>query len=81
MSVQSIAYLNKKNSKDKKLYCYAKANQMVDHRFTDDVAICWAKNKQEAFDKFKPLYGYATLNDIFEPRYIVNCGVAILTDY
>ena len=40
MSVQSIAYLNKKNSKDKKLYCYAKANQMVDHRFTDDVAIC-----------------------------------------
>ena len=81
MSAQSKAYLDKKNRKGKKLYCYAKANQMVDHKFVDDVAICWAKNKHEAFDKFSSLYGWATLDDIFEPKYIVNSGVAILTDY
>lgn len=28
-----------RNQKEK-LYYYAKANQMVDHRFNDDVAIC-----------------------------------------
>lgn len=30
--------MSKKN-KDK-LYCYAKPNQMADHQFSDDVAIC-----------------------------------------
>lgn len=68
-------------SKKQKLYCYAKANQMVDHDFTDDVAICWAENKQEAYNKFKLSYGNATLNDIFEPRYSLRDKVAILTDY
>lgn len=40
MIVESKVYLDKKFSKNQKLYCYAKADQMIDHKFTDDVAIC-----------------------------------------
>jgi hypothetical protein len=68
-------------AKNQKLYCYAKANQMVDHRFTDDVAICWAKNKEEAYNKFRLAYALATLDDIFEPNYSLCDKIAILTDY
>jgi len=71
--------MSKKN-KDK-LYCYAKPNQMVNHQFSDDVAICWAKNKQQALNKFHYLYKYCFLEDIFEIKYIPSVGVAILTDY
>lgn len=43
-------------NKKKKLFVYAKANVMIDHQFSDDVAITYAANKQEAFIKFKQLY-------------------------
>ena len=37
--------------------CYfAKAGQMVDHRFTDDVAIVFAVTKSGAIRKFQSLY-------------------------
>lgn len=39
-----------------KIYCYAKADQMIGHRFSDDVAICMAKDKKTAMRKFKKYY-------------------------
>lgn len=38
------------------LWCFAKAGQMVDHRFTDDVAIVFAITKAGAIRKFQNLY-------------------------
>ena len=38
------------------LYYFAKAGQMVDHRFTDDVAIVFAVKKDGAIRKFQSLY-------------------------
>ncbi len=38
------------------LWCFAKAGQMVDHRFTDDVAIVFAVTKDGAIRKFQNLY-------------------------
>lgn len=67
----------------KKLYCYAVPNQMREHRFTDDVAICEAYNKEEAVDKFRKLYdpvGGDIKQFVHEVHYN-NYGVAILTDY
>lgn len=64
------------------IYCYAKSNQMKGHRFNDDVALCRAKNKEEAFKIFIKYYGNATLKDIsrvFNTR--INNKPYILTDY
>lgn len=70
-----------RNQKEK-LYYYAKANQMVDHRFNDDVAICWAKTSKQAWTKFRYLYKNCMPEDILEVKnYIPGIGVAILTDY
>ena len=38
------------------LWYIAKAGQMVDHRFTDDVAIVFAATKDGAIRKFQSLY-------------------------
>lgn len=81
MSATSKQFLDRKFTKGQKLYCYAKANQMVDHRFTDDVAICWAHNKMEAWHKMYQLYGNCYPKDVFEVHYTAGNGVAILTDY
>lgn len=68
----------------KKLYCYAKPDQMIDHQYTDDVAICLARNKKKAFKVFSRYYGFCTKKDIFEIHFIKDKGyvpIAILTDY
>lgn len=38
------------------LWYFAKEGQMVDHRFTDDVAIVFAATKDGAIRKFQSLY-------------------------
>lgn len=49
-------------------------------RFTDDVAVTWAMNKQQAYANFKKLYVNVTLRDVWEVKYN-KYGVAILTEY
>ena len=66
-----------------KLYCYAKPNQMVEHRFTDDVAICKADNKNHAVEIFRRIY---TISDEDAEKYVKevwfnNYKTAVLTDY
>lgn len=82
--IQTISTTRKETSvakrKKHKLYCYALANQMVGHRFTDDVAICWAMDKAEAIERFQKLYALADESNVFEVRYGSD-KVAILTDY
>ena len=63
------------------IYCYAKPNAMVDHKFTDDVAICMASSTEEAIDKFKQLYDDITEKDVFPCAMNNKWGVAILTSY
>ena len=64
----------------KRLYAYALADAMVDHRFTDDVAICRAKSRKQAVKKFKRLYGLADETNVSRVRWN-DYGIAILTDY
>ena len=65
-----------------KLYVYHRPNVMVGHTYTDDVAICYAKNKKEAIEKFKLYYSEELLKDSVEEIYLSkNNGVAILTSY
>lgn len=62
------------------LWCYAKADQMVDHKFNDDVAMCYALTRRGAWKKIFPFYGNATIDDIHR-TYFCSGKIAILTDY
>lgn len=62
------------------LWVYAKADQMKDHKFTDDVCICYALTKKQAYKKFSELYAFINMDDI-QRVYFWNKGTAILTDY
>lgn len=64
-----------------KIYCYAKADQMEDHKFSDDVAICMAKDKKTAMRKFKKYYAEVDKSDVFLVKFDDNKDFAILTDY
>ena len=63
-------------------YVYAKADQMKEHKFNDDVALCQASSPSEALKKFSNLYGNCTPKDIWklDPNAGYK-GVIILTDY
>lgn len=62
------------------LFVYKKPEVMIDHNFTDDVAITYAKTKEEAIEKFKEFYSDVNSKNVSEP-YFNYGGVAILTDY
>ncbi len=64
-----------------KLFAYARADQMVDHSFNDDVAIVFAKSKKDALRFFKQYYAYADDDHVFEINNIYPETVRILTDY
>lgn len=61
------------------LYFYSKANQMVEHEFTDDVAIVRAFSLKSAYAKFKRYYADIQLSDIKKIPF--DRKVHILTDY
>lgn len=64
----------------KKLYAYAMADAMVDHRFTDDAAVCYAKSKKAAIARFRRLYHNADKTNVSKVRFN-DYGISILTDY
>ena len=47
---------------NKKLFCYAKANTMIGHKFNDDVAFCRANDLEEAIEIFGKYYSKDILN-------------------
>ncbi len=65
------------------IYCFARADQMVGHDFTDDVAICIAISKKKAIEKFSKFYANVREKDVFKVSFIklIKGRVEILTDY
>lgn len=71
-----------------KLFVYAKPNTMDGylqngdcHRFTDDVALCYANSLEEAIDIFGKIYDKDQIRgNVAEARFN-NYGVCICTDY
>ena len=65
-----------------KLYIYAAAGRMTDHKFSDDVAITFARNKKEAEKLFSGLYRGCVAGDVvgYSKRHLKK-NVVIVTDY
>lgn len=63
------------------LFVYAKPNVMTDHNFTDDVAICYANNIDEAVDKFNSMYDIELLKDNVKEANFNNYGICVCTSY
>lgn len=69
-----------KSLEQPRLFIYRKSGVLVEHNYMDDVAITYAKTKEEAMEKFKEFYSDVNSKNISEPYF--NYGeVAILTDY
>lgn len=64
-----------------RLWYYAKPDQMEEHKFTDDVAVCKAVTKKEAMKIFAEYYGNMTAADVHELAFEPNRRILILTDY
>lgn len=71
-----------------KLFVYAKANTMDGylqngdcHRFTDDVALCYANSLEEAIDIFGKVYDKDQIRGNVSEARFNNYGVCICTDY
>ena len=63
-------------------YYFAKPNQMVEHNFTDDVALTKAWTKRGAIKKFLQLYADVQHHEVnrVSHRFCIR-GVWVLTDY
>lgn len=67
--------------KQQKLYCYSKPNVMQGHRYSDDVALCYADSIDDAMSKFNRLYDLSLLvGNVKEVRFN-DFGIYIATDY
>ena len=68
--------------RQKEYYVFARANQMQEHEFTDDVAICKAVNKAQAIKLFSKLYSDVKSDEVTRVKDNFNAyGVYICTDY
>lgn len=64
------------------LYYFSRPNQMVGHRFTDDVAVCFALTKKKAIEKFGLYYADVKSSEVKLLRLFSSCPcICILTDY
>lgn len=61
------------------IYYFVRPGQMVDHKFTDDVAVVWAISKKSAIKKFSVLYADAQENEVDKIGFWTRARV--LTDY
>ena len=69
-----------KSLEQPRLFVYRKPGVLIKHNYMDDVAITYAKTKEEAMEKFKEFYSDVNSKNVSEP-YFNYGGVAILTDY
>lgn len=64
------------------LYYFSRPNQMVGHRFTDDVAVCFALTKKKAIEKFGLYYADVKSSEVKKLNLLSSCSsICILTDY
>lgn len=71
-----------------KLFVYAKPNTMDGylqngdcHRFTDDVALCYAESLEEAIETFGKLYDKELIDGNVREAQFNNFGICICTDF
>lgn len=62
-----------------KMFVFARANQMLEHKFTDDVALTRAWTRKRAIKKFNRYYSDVRKDEVKVVRVV--SGVEILTDY
>ena len=63
-------------------YYFSRPNQMVGHRFTDDVAVCFALTKKKAIKKFGLYYADVKSSEVTLLRLFSSCPcICSLTDY
>lgn len=61
------------------IYCFTRPNQMVGHKFTDDVAVVYAMTKKSAIKKFSVLYKNVQENEVRKIDFRLRA--IVLTDY
>ena len=66
---------------NKKIFCYAKSNTMIGHRFNDDVAFCRAVDLEDAIEIFGNYYSKENLDGNVTEVNFDNNDVYIATDY
>lgn len=72
----------RRRNRQTEYWVFKKPNQMKDHLYTDDVALCKAQSKTEAYNLFYRLYANVEYRDIYRLLDLANYkGVTILTDY
>lgn len=64
-----------------KLYCYSKPSVMEGHRYSDDVAICYADSIEESIRIFSKLYNLSLLVGNVREVKFNDLGIFIATDY
>ena len=62
-----------------RMFAFARANQMLEHKFTDDVALTRAWTRKGAIKKFNRYYSDVQKDEVEVVR--VASGIEILTDY
>lgn len=62
-----------------RMFAFARANQMLEHKFTDDVALRRAWTRKGAIKKFNRYYDNVQKDEVEVVR-VIN-AVKILTDY
>ena len=67
--------------KPSKLYCYSKPNVMEGHKYSDDVAICYANSIEESIHIFSKLYDFSLLTGNVKEVKFNDFGIYIATDY
>ena len=77
-----------REQKRNKLYCYSKPNTMDGylqnddcHRYTDDVALCYAENIEQATKIFSRLYDKSLLENNIRKVEFNSSGIFIATDF
>lgn len=77
----TIKQLQEEINKSKKLFCYSKPGVMEHHNYTDDVALCYAQDENEAYEIFLQLYDIELLKGNIKEVSFNSYGVFIATDY
>lgn len=65
------------------IWRFARANQMIGHNFTDDVAITFALTKRKALKNFSRLYADVNESEVYNvtKQLFLYDRVSVLTDY
>lgn len=64
------------------IYCFARPDQMDEHNFKDDVAVCKAISKKRAIQKFSKLYDNVKEQEVFKVKLKFRSRFPkVLTDY